>query len=61
MQGHGTLENVDDELSSKTTGDDGTATWSWRTDSNTKGSYPIEVQCVQGDKKGSLSTNFVVY
>lgn len=47
-------------LASKTTGDDGTATWSWRTDANTRGAYPIEMQCAQGDKKGSLNTQFVV-
>jgi hypothetical protein len=48
------------QLASKTSGDDGTATWSWRVGSDARGTYPIDVQCTQGDKKGFLSAQLVV-
>jgi hypothetical protein len=44
----------------KTTDDDGTVTWSWQLGRNVRGSFPIEVQCAQGDKRGSLSVTLVV-
>jgi len=47
-------------LASKTTNDEGTATWSWRIGADARGNYPIEMQCTQGDKKGSLSAQLQV-
>jgi len=47
-------------LASKTAGEDGTATWTWRLGSDARGNYPVEVQCVQGDKKGSASATLQV-
>ncbi len=47
-------------LASKTTDDQGTVTWSWRLGSDARGNYPIEMQCAQGDKRGSLSVTLVV-
>ena len=42
-------------------GDDGTVSWSWRL-ANTRapGTWPVEVQCAQGDKKGFLTTQIDV-
>jgi hypothetical protein len=48
------------QLSTKTAGEDGTVTWTWRLGSDARGNYPVEVQCAQGDKKGSVSTTFQV-
>ena len=42
-------------LSSKTANDEGTVTWSWRLSPEARGSYPIDVQCTQADKRGFLS------
>jgi hypothetical protein len=47
-------------LAPKTTNDEGTATWSWRVGSDARGTYPIEIECAQGDKKGFLSARLVV-
>jgi hypothetical protein len=47
-------------LASKTTNDEGTATWSWRIGADARGNYPIDMQCTQGDKKGSLSAQLAV-
>jgi hypothetical protein len=48
------------QLPTKTTGDDGTATWTWRPGTDARGNYPVDVQCTQGDKKGAVSTAFQV-
>ena len=42
-------------LAAKAAGEDGTATWSWRLNADARGNYPVEVQCAQGDKKGSVT------
>ena len=47
-------------LTSKAASDDGTATWSWRLNADARGNYPIDVQCAQGDKRGSLSAQLQV-
>ncbi len=48
-------------LATKTTGDDGTATWSWRVPNEVvRGNLPIDIQCAQGDKKGALTVQLVV-
>ena len=47
-------------LASKTTNDEGTATWSWRLGSDARGPYPVEMQCTQGDKRGFLAATLVV-
>ena len=47
-------------LASKTTGDEGTATWSWRIGADARGNYPVDMQCAQGDKKGSVSAQLEV-
>ena len=47
-------------LAAKTVGDDGTATWSWRIGADAKGNYPVAVECVQGDKKGSATATLQV-
>lgn len=47
-------------LSTKTTNNEGTVTWSWRIGSDARGSYPIDVQCTQGDKRGVLSAKLEV-
>jgi len=48
------------QLAAKTTGDDGTATWTWRPGNDARGNYPVDIQCTQGDKKGAVSTTFQV-
>lgn len=48
-------------LATKTTGDEGTATWSWRVPTEVaRGNLPIDVQCTQGDKKGVLTVQLAV-
>jgi hypothetical protein len=47
-------------MAPKTTNDEGTATWTWRIGGDAKGNYPIEMQCAQGDKKGSLTVQLQV-
>jgi hypothetical protein len=46
------------QLATKTTGDDGTATWTWRPGVDARGTYPVDIQCTHGDKKGAVSTTF---
>jgi hypothetical protein len=47
-------------LATKTTRDDGTATWTWRVGTDARGEYPVDIQCAQGEKKGAVSTTFQV-
>ena len=48
------------QLPTKTTGDDGTVSWTWTPGANARGTYPVDIQCAQGDKKGSVSTTFQI-
>jgi hypothetical protein len=47
-------------LTTKTAGEGGTATWSWRVQNASAGSWPIDVVCKQGDKRGRLTVRLEV-
>ena len=47
-------------LPAKTAGDDGTASWTWRPGVDARGTYPVDIECTQGDKKGTTSTTFSI-
>jgi hypothetical protein len=44
----------------KTANKDGTVTWSWRLGKDVRGNFPVDVQCSQEGKQGSLSVTLVV-
>jgi hypothetical protein len=48
------------QLPAKTTGEDGTVSWTFTPGANARGTYPVDIQCAQGDKKGAVSTTFSI-